>query len=135
MWRKKSSINTTKAQRWQAWMSKINRQWPPNIEAIESRLLSDHRANEATLLANVISTLDQSDFDHEKTFVGDLINSLQPKAHWIQDLLVAYDLTTEEGLSLMCMAEALMRLPDKSTRDALLQDGTQQLRRLLMHLP
>ncbi|SFR49047.1 L-proline dehydrogenase /delta-1-pyrroline-5-carboxylate dehydrogenase [Marinobacter daqiaonensis] len=42
--------------------------------------------------------------------------------HMIDALLQEYSLDTEEGILLMCLAEALMRIPDKHTADALIQD-------------
>ena len=33
-----------------------------------------------------------------------------------------YDLSTEEGITLMCLAEALLRVPDAATQDALIRD-------------
>jgi RHH-type transcriptional regulator, proline utilization regulon repressor / proline dehydrogenase / delta 1-pyrroline-5-carboxylate dehydrogenase len=36
--------------------------------------------------------------------------------------LYEYDLSSEEGITLMCLAEALLRIPDKDTVDALLKD-------------
>lgn len=36
--------------------------------------------------------------------------------------LHAYDLSSEEGVALMCLAEALLRIPDKTTRDRLIKD-------------
>lgn len=40
----------------------------------------------------------------------------------VDALLQEYSLDTEEGILLMCLAEALMRIPDKYTADALIQD-------------
>ncbi|GBR45666.1 bifunctional proline dehydrogenase/L-glutamate gamma-semialdehyde dehydrogenase PutA [Neokomagataea thailandica] len=40
----------------------------------------------------------------------------------VQDLVQKYDLSTEEGVALMCLAEALLRIPDNATRDALIRD-------------
>lgn len=40
----------------------------------------------------------------------------------IDSLLLEYSLDTEEGILLMCLAEALMRVPDKATADALIKD-------------
>ncbi len=37
-------------------------------------------------------------------------------------LVREYDLSTEEGVALMCLAEALLRIPDAPTRDALIRD-------------
>jgi RHH-type proline utilization regulon transcriptional repressor/proline dehydrogenase/delta 1-pyrroline-5-carboxylate dehydrogenase len=42
--------------------------------------------------------------------------------HMIDALLVEYSLDTKEGILLMCLAEALMRIPDKETADALIKD-------------
>jgi len=40
----------------------------------------------------------------------------------IDILLHQYDLSTEEGIALMCLAEALLRIPDKATMDKFISD-------------
>ena len=40
----------------------------------------------------------------------------------IDALLLEYSLDTKEGILLMCLAEALMRIPDSATADALIRD-------------
>ena len=40
----------------------------------------------------------------------------------IDALLLEYSLDTKEGILLMCLAEALMRVPDKETADAFIKD-------------
>ena len=45
------------------------------------------------------------------------LNSLR-----IENLLQTYRLSTQEGLALMCMAEALLRIPDNSTKSKLIRD-------------
>ncbi|MDN3716825.1 bifunctional proline dehydrogenase/L-glutamate gamma-semialdehyde dehydrogenase PutA [Vibrio breoganii] len=40
----------------------------------------------------------------------------------IDALLLEYSLDTQEGILLMCLAEALMRIPDSETADALIKD-------------
>src|SRR5690349_661713 len=40
----------------------------------------------------------------------------------IEDFLHAYSLSTKEGLALMVLAEALLRVPDAATADALIED-------------
>lgn len=42
--------------------------------------------------------------------------------HMIDALLLEYSLDTREGILLMCLAEALMRIPDGDTADALIRD-------------
>lgn len=40
----------------------------------------------------------------------------------IEALMVHYDLSTQEGIMLMCLAEALLRIPDKETENLLIRD-------------
>src|SRR5437764_9591053 len=40
----------------------------------------------------------------------------------IEDFVHAYSLSTEEGLALMVLAEALLRVPDSATADRLIED-------------
>jgi len=44
----------------------------------------------------------------------------------IDALLNEYSLSSEEGIVLMCLAEALLRVPDKHTQDALIRDKISQ---------
>jgi RHH-type proline utilization regulon transcriptional repressor/proline dehydrogenase/delta 1-pyrroline-5-carboxylate dehydrogenase len=44
----------------------------------------------------------------------------------IDALLNEYSLSSEEGVVLMCLAEALLRVPDKTTQDALIRDKISQ---------
>src|SRR5690554_546584 len=44
------------------------------------------------------------------------------KAGGLDAFLAAYGLGTEEGIALMCLAEALLRVPDTETADALIHD-------------
>ncbi|MCC6720416.1 MAG: trifunctional transcriptional regulator/proline dehydrogenase/L-glutamate gamma-semialdehyde dehydrogenase [Acetobacteraceae bacterium] len=45
-----------------------------------------------------------------------------PRASAIEGLIEEYDLSSQEGVALMCLAEALLRIPDPATRDALIRD-------------
>ena len=40
----------------------------------------------------------------------------------VQGLLQQFSLSSDEGVALMCLAEALLRIPDVATRDALIRD-------------
>lgn len=52
----------------------------------------------------------------------DSIRSQGDIAHAVDKLLQEYSLDNEEGVILMCLAEALMRIPDAETADALIRD-------------
>ena len=41
---------------------------------------------------------------------------------FVQALLQEFPLSSQEGIALMCLAEALLRVPDDATRDALIRD-------------
>src|SRR3569623_38236 len=53
-----------------------------------------------------------------------LVSALRatPTGHGIDGLIHEYSLSSEEGVALMCLAEALLRIPDKAGRDALIRD-------------
>ena len=44
------------------------------------------------------------------------------QADLVQGMLQEFSLSSEEGIALMCLAEALLRIPDVETRDALIRD-------------
>ncbi|MBC7601173.1 MAG: trifunctional transcriptional regulator/proline dehydrogenase/L-glutamate gamma-semialdehyde dehydrogenase [Ramlibacter sp.] len=48
------------------------------------------------------------------------------RAGLVQNLLQEYALSSQEGIALMCLAEALLRIPDSATRDALIRDKIAQ---------
>jgi RHH-type proline utilization regulon transcriptional repressor/proline dehydrogenase/delta 1-pyrroline-5-carboxylate dehydrogenase len=55
----------------------------------------------------------------------------------VQSLMQQYALSTQEGVALMCLAEALLRIPDTATRDALIREkiGHGHWQRHLGHSP
>ena len=46
----------------------------------------------------------------------------KPPGRGVEGLIHEYSLSSQEGLALMCLAEALLRIPDAATRDALIRD-------------
>ncbi|CZT34043.1 trifunctional transcriptional regulator/proline dehydrogenase/L-glutamate gamma-semialdehyde dehydrogenase [Rhizobium sp. 9140] len=53
-----------------------------------------------------------------------LITALRAKhkGSGVEGLVHEYSLSSQEGVALMCLAEALLRIPDMATRDALIRD-------------
>lgn len=53
-----------------------------------------------------------------------LIDALRAKhkGSGVEGLVHEYSLSSQEGVALMCLAEALLRIPDVETRDALIRD-------------
>ncbi|TKG00106.1 bifunctional proline dehydrogenase/L-glutamate gamma-semialdehyde dehydrogenase PutA [Vibrio sp. F13] len=67
--------------------------------------------------------------EYEKQQITDKTTSLieairadKTSIQMIDALLLEYSLDTQEGILLMCLAEALMRIPDSATADALIRD-------------
>ncbi len=46
----------------------------------------------------------------------------EPRQSGVEALVQEYALSSQEGVALMCLAEALLRVPDDATRDALIRD-------------
>ncbi|ARE40747.1 Proline dehydrogenase (Proline oxidase) [Rhodovulum sp. P5] len=55
---------------------------------------------------------------------ADLVRAIRAKDRpgLMETFLAEYGLSTEEGVALMCLAEALLRVPDAETMDALIED-------------
>lgn len=90
-------------------------------------IVANYAVDEETYLRKLI-VLAQSDVAEQKTVAetaSDLIRKVREQddsVHMIDALLQEYSLDTEEGILLMCLTEALMRIPDKHTADALIRD-------------
>src|SRR5262249_52407667 len=54
-------------------------------------------------------------------WVEEIRRTHKPSAS-VTDLLARFGLTSHEGLALMCLAEALLRIPDRARADALIRD-------------
>ena len=84
------------------------------------------RTNETQLLERLVETAGLSDgarrqiSAHAADLVRQIRGSSKPS---LMDLMLSeYGLSTDEGVALMCLAEALLRVPDADTIDALIED-------------
>src|SRR5579872_4380852 len=50
------------------------------------------------------------------------VRDIHSKKGGMDSFMTAYDLSSDEGIALMCMAEALLRIPDAYTQNALIID-------------
>ncbi|WP_076588147.1 bifunctional proline dehydrogenase/L-glutamate gamma-semialdehyde dehydrogenase PutA [Vibrio ostreicida] len=75
------------------------------------------------LLPLAISTeAEKAQITTKTTELIEAIRSDKKSVQMIDALLLEYSLDTQEGILLMCLAEALMRIPDSATADALIRD-------------
>jgi RHH-type proline utilization regulon transcriptional repressor/proline dehydrogenase/delta 1-pyrroline-5-carboxylate dehydrogenase len=59
-----------------------------------------------------------------QTMAAKLVETLRAKrtGGGVEGLIHEFSLSSQEGVALMCLAEALLRIPDRATRDALIRD-------------
>ncbi|MDE2619342.1 MAG: proline dehydrogenase family protein, partial [Sphingomonadales bacterium] len=101
---------------------------PPVREptALRRAITEAYRADEAQVLRPLLAaaTLPQPLRDSIRATASALVTGLrqQPRASGVEALVQEYALSSEEGVALMCLAEALLRIPDDATRDALIRD-------------
>ena len=78
------------------------------------------KLHELIKIAN-LSEADRANIvERATTLVNDIRNSAKPGL--MEVFLAEYGLSTDEGVALMCLAEALLRVPDADTIDALIED-------------
>lgn len=96
-----------------------------------SLLNQKYRANEQECLATLRSALsftaeDKAVIEERAKKLVTEIRGRRLKRGGINAFMAEYDLSNQEGLALMCLAEALLRVPDPLTMDRLIRDKLQK---------
>ncbi len=102
-----------------------NSQVPTTIAAVINRLwLADEDAvlRELLPLARPASAEARAQITAHAAALVDAVRASQVKKGAMDALLREYDLSSQEGVILMCLAEALLRIPDAVTADRLIAD-------------
>lgn len=86
-----------------------------------------YSVDEAPWLEELVEILEAQSSDYATTGLRaakmiEKVRESDDSIHMIDALLLQYSLDTREGILLMCLAEALMRIPDNRTADALIRD-------------
>lgn len=101
---------------------------PRTLDKWRSTISDHYLIDEAAYLAHLTRWLDQSDTQiqqvnqHTLAFLTRWKNTSSPNTDWPQEFLQAYGLNTREGVVLMCLAESLVRIPDKASARAFIAD-------------
>ena len=109
--------------------------------ALRSEITRHCRAPEPACVAALVEAARMAPGQAERARVTatSLVEALRAKGTrgGVEGLVREYDLSSQEGVALMCLAEALLRIPDTATRDALIRDkiGTGDWRGHLGHSP
>jgi RHH-type proline utilization regulon transcriptional repressor/proline dehydrogenase/delta 1-pyrroline-5-carboxylate dehydrogenase len=95
----------------------------PEGEAIRDAYLADEHTTLVALAAQVTRTEEatRAIVARARAFV-EAVRAERQAHGGIESFLQEYDLATPEGVLLMCIAEALLRIPDTATADALIRD-------------
>ncbi|MEE4162893.1 MAG: bifunctional proline dehydrogenase/L-glutamate gamma-semialdehyde dehydrogenase PutA [Woeseiaceae bacterium] len=96
---------------------------PAAIPDLNNRYLAD----EESLVRELADIADPGDAlrDKIRSTAAELVHAVRRNAEddgGIEKFLQQYDLSSEEGVLLMCIAEALLRIPDADTADDLIAD-------------
>ncbi len=91
------------------------------------KLDSAYRMDEEVALEQLLraATLPDTQVNAIKLQASDWVAKVRAKRlnlGGVEALMQEYDLSSEEGIALMCMAEAMLRIPDKATVDKLIAD-------------
>ncbi len=98
----------------------------PSAEQARAAMARLHRASEAEAIAALLPDARLSGPERERVVARArrLIADLRAAAGrgWVSRFLARYQLDSEEGLALMSLAEAFLRVPDAATADLLIRD-------------
>jgi RHH-type proline utilization regulon transcriptional repressor/proline dehydrogenase/delta 1-pyrroline-5-carboxylate dehydrogenase len=96
------------------------------LSAIRTTILDQYLAPEQVSIKNLIERADISADTRNAISVqaAQLVSDVRAKGQpsMMEKFLAEYGLSTKEGVALMCLAEALLRVPDSYTIDALIED-------------
>lgn len=95
--------------------------------SLRDAITSAYRLDETVAVQNLASSLhfDQEQKNNIQELARRLITQVRAdrsKSSGVDALMHEFSLSSEEGIALMCLAEALLRIPDNATRDKLIRD-------------
>ena len=98
-----------------------------NSNALRQALRETYRADETQIVNSLIEKARFTPEEQRRIFerarpLVETIRDKRLKTTGIDAFLNTYDLSSREGVVLMCMAEALLRIPDTETVDKLIRD-------------
>ncbi len=93
---------------------------------LRARITGAYRRPEEECLPLLITnaTLTPAQAEQATGLARKLVEALRakPRRGGVEGLVQEFSLSSQEGVALMCLAEALLRIPDRATRDALIRD-------------
>lgn len=111
----------------------VNDAYPPFYEfaqdvqpqsVLRSAITSAYRRPETECIPALLDQAQSSQPQEVHALAQKLVQGLRSKGRsgGVEGLVQEFSLSSQEGVALMCLAEALLRIPDRATRDALIRD-------------
>ncbi|MGB3390668.1 MAG: bifunctional proline dehydrogenase/L-glutamate gamma-semialdehyde dehydrogenase PutA [Pseudaminobacter sp.] len=98
----------------------------PLLDTIREQIRANYLPDEEKALARLVEAARLSEAERKAISARavDLVKTVRASSdpRLMVVFLSAYGLSTKEGVALMCLAEALLRVPDSETMDELIQD-------------
>ena len=96
------------------------------LDKIRKKIRQYHLIDERSLVPELINLINLNNTEKKEIMIcaSELVDALRlDKNPGIMEVFLAeYGLSNDEGISLMCLAEALLRVPDTTTIDSLIKD-------------
>ena len=96
------------------------------LDKIRKKIRQYHLIDERSLVPELINLINLNNNEKKEIMIcaSELVDALRlDKNPGIMEVFLAeYGLSNDEGISLMCLAEALLRVPDTTTIDSLIKD-------------
>lgn len=91
---------------------------------LRAAITAAYRRPETDCLPLLLSAARSSQSARAQELAARLVKALRAKRRGggVEGLIQEFSLSSQEGVALMCLAEALLRIPDRATRDALIRD-------------
>ncbi|WP_028357475.1 trifunctional transcriptional regulator/proline dehydrogenase/L-glutamate gamma-semialdehyde dehydrogenase [Brackiella oedipodis] len=91
---------------------------------LRSAITANYRRPETECLPFLLQQATNEYPEATKQMALDLVKRLKKKntGGGVEGIIQEFSLSSQEGIALMCLAEALLRIPDRATRDALIRD-------------
>src|SRR5690554_2156145 len=97
-----------------------------DLGRLQQAITDNYLVDEDAYLRELLPLVPQDNENLERVTeaAANLVNKVRDRADGggVDAFLQEYSLDTKEGIILMCLAEALLRIPDATTADALIQD-------------
>ncbi|AHE64054.1 bifunctional proline dehydrogenase/L-glutamate gamma-semialdehyde dehydrogenase PutA [Pasteurella multocida] len=99
----------------------------PKLTSLREPLSQHYRIDETTLVQKLLSDAEipsdlQTKIQQLARKLVENVRNARQNASGVDALMHEFSLSSQEGVALMCLAEALLRIPDKATADKLIRD-------------